>query len=335
MVRRGAVATPRACDLTADADHCDDLPRRGRPPTGRTSGTGRRPTEECLDGRTDVDVRAVHRVGQRLERAARADAATDGERRDAVAAPGRAPPRHGGRRLGLGALARRRRSLWLLVRLHRLAGPARRQPPSSRIDPFSNKPTTSSPSTTSRRRSRRGSSSTWSCRSVGVAAAVTVLVPRDRPADGVLHRQGRQAVGPAGADRGGAAAAVGRLPRQGLRLEGDAAAGLASSASTAAAGSSQSVFGWTPGFGWIAVVLALTYLWLPYMVLPIYAGLERLPAVAARRLRRPRRPAVADVPLGGRAAARPVDRRRVDLHVLAVARRLHHPQGRHRGQGAD
>jgi putative spermidine/putrescine transport system permease protein len=39
-----------------------------------------------------------------------------------------------------------------------------------------------------------------------------------------------------------------------------------------------SVFGWTPGFGWIAVVLALSYLWLPYMILPIYAGLDRLPA---------------------------------------------------------
>ena len=39
----------------------------------------------------------------------------------------------------------------------------------------------------------------------------------------------------------------------------------------------DSVFGWTPGFGYIAVVLALTYLWVPYMVLPIYTGLERLP----------------------------------------------------------
>jgi putative spermidine/putrescine transport system permease protein len=38
-----------------------------------------------------------------------------------------------------------------------------------------------------------------------------------------------------------------------------------------------SVFGWTPGFGMVAVILALTYLWLPYMVLPIYAGLDRLP----------------------------------------------------------
>ena len=38
-----------------------------------------------------------------------------------------------------------------------------------------------------------------------------------------------------------------------------------------------SVFGWTPGFGWTAVILSLSYLWLPYMVLPIYAGLDRLP----------------------------------------------------------
>jgi putative spermidine/putrescine transport system permease protein len=32
-----------------------------------------------------------------------------------------------------------------------------------------------------------------------------------------------------------------------------------------------------PGYGQGAAVLTLTYLWLPYMVLPVYAGLERLP----------------------------------------------------------
>jgi putative spermidine/putrescine transport system permease protein len=32
-----------------------------------------------------------------------------------------------------------------------------------------------------------------------------------------------------------------------------------------------------PGFGLTATVIVLSYLWLPYMVLPIYAGLERLP----------------------------------------------------------
>ena len=33
----------------------------------------------------------------------------------------------------------------------------------------------------------------------------------------------------------------------------------------------------TPGYGLTAVILTLAYLWLPYMILPIYAGLERLP----------------------------------------------------------
>lgn len=37
------------------------------------------------------------------------------------------------------------------------------------------------------------------------------------------------------------------------------------------------VGGHGPGYGLGAVVLTLTYLWLPYMVLPVYAGLERLP----------------------------------------------------------
>jgi putative spermidine/putrescine transport system permease protein len=32
-----------------------------------------------------------------------------------------------------------------------------------------------------------------------------------------------------------------------------------------------------PGFGDIAMWLVFTYLWLPYMILPIYAGLERIP----------------------------------------------------------
>lgn len=33
----------------------------------------------------------------------------------------------------------------------------------------------------------------------------------------------------------------------------------------------------TPGYGLPATVLTLAYLWLPYMILPLYAGLERLP----------------------------------------------------------
>jgi len=33
----------------------------------------------------------------------------------------------------------------------------------------------------------------------------------------------------------------------------------------------------SPGFGMFAVIIGLTYLWLPYMILPIYAGLDLLP----------------------------------------------------------
>jgi putative spermidine/putrescine transport system permease protein len=33
----------------------------------------------------------------------------------------------------------------------------------------------------------------------------------------------------------------------------------------------------SPGFGEVAVWLVMSYLWLPYMILPIYAGLERIP----------------------------------------------------------
>ena len=33
----------------------------------------------------------------------------------------------------------------------------------------------------------------------------------------------------------------------------------------------------SPGYGVPATILTLAYLWLPYMILPIYAGLERLP----------------------------------------------------------
>ncbi|WP_240670310.1 ABC transporter permease [Actinoplanes solisilvae] len=38
----------------------------------------------------------------------------------------------------------------------------------------------------------------------------------------------------------------------------------------------DSLFG-GPGYGLFATIIVLSYLWLPYMILPIYAGLERLP----------------------------------------------------------
>lgn len=33
----------------------------------------------------------------------------------------------------------------------------------------------------------------------------------------------------------------------------------------------------SPGFGFAGIVIGLSYLWLPYMILPVYAGFERLP----------------------------------------------------------
>lgn len=39
----------------------------------------------------------------------------------------------------------------------------------------------------------------------------------------------------------------------------------------------ESTLGGSPGYGWLAVVLVLTYLWLPYMVLPVYVGVQNIP----------------------------------------------------------
>ncbi|GAB6857448.1 ABC transporter permease [Microbacterium xylanilyticum] len=36
--------------------------------------------------------------------------------------------------------------------------------------------------------------------------------------------------------------------------------------------------GHTPGYGIAATIITLSYLWLPYVILPIYAGLERVPS---------------------------------------------------------
>ena len=85
----------------------------------------------------------------------------------------------------------------------------------------------------------------------------------------------------------------------------------------------------TPGYGLTATIITLSYLWLPYVILPIYAGLERVPDSLLE----------ASADLGGktwrtlpssccRCSSR--DHRRHDLQLLAVARRLHHGQHRRR-----
>ena len=44
----------------------------------------------------------------------------------------------------------------------------------------------------------------------------------------------------------------------------------------------------TPGYGMVATTVTLAYLWLPYMILPVYAALGRVPDSLFRGLRRPR-----------------------------------------------
>jgi putative spermidine/putrescine transport system permease protein len=39
----------------------------------------------------------------------------------------------------------------------------------------------------------------------------------------------------------------------------------------------REAFGRTPGYGLWGTIVTLSYLWLPYMVIPLYAGLDRLP----------------------------------------------------------
>ena len=80
----------------------------------------------------------------------------------------------------------------------------------------------------------------------------------------------------------------------------------------------------------VAVWLVFTYIWLPFMILPVYAALERIPHSLPRGLARPRRAGLADVPHGDPAARAARRRRRLDLHVLADARRLHHADARRR-----
>ena len=70
--------------------------------------------------------------------------------------------------------------------------------------------------------------------------------------------------------------------------------------------------------------IVFSYLWLPYMILPIYAGLERVPnSLLEARPTSARGP--DDVPAGGAAARLPGPRGRLDLHLLADPRRLHRP----------
>ena len=79
-----------------------------------------------------------------------------------------------------------------------------------------------------------------------------------------------------------------------------------------------------PGFGNVATWLVFSYLWLPFMILPVYAGLERIPSSLLEASADLGAHGVPDA-LARRPPARPArGRGRLDLHLLADARRLHH-----------
>ena len=95
---------------------------------------------------------------------------------------------------------------------------------------------------------------------------------------------GRQAADAGAARRLDPAAAVVRLPRQGLRLAADPEPGRGSLNWVLAPFGLEG-----PGYGDVAVWLVMSYLWLPYMIIPIFAGLERHPELDPRGVGRPRR----------------------------------------------
>ena len=138
----------------------------------------------------------------------------------------------------------------------------------------------------------------------------------------VLHGAGGTAAAAEPARGGGAGAAVGVVPRQGLRLAGDA---------PARGSDGRRSFGSTPGYGLVAVVLTLTYLWLPYMILPVYAGLRAAAGGASRGVGGPRR--LGGVRRSGGSCCRrscPSIVAGLDLHLLAEPRRLHRRADRRR-----
>ena len=78
------------------------------------------------------------------------------------------------------------------------------------------------------------------------------------------------------------------------------------------------------------VWLVFTYVWLPFMILPVYGGARADPGLVRRGVARPRRERTDDVPARHPAARAARRRRRLDLHVLAHARRLRHAAARRR-----
>ena len=146
---------------------------------------------------------------------------------------------------------------------------------------------------------------------------------RPRVPDRVLHGARRLASDARPARRPRARPALGELPRQGVRVADDPLRGRRHQLGA------RAVRLHFDGLSTVGLWLVFTYLWLPFMILPIYAGLERIPSSFLE----------ASADLGGRSfttftrvilpARVPGDRRRLDLHVLPDARRLHRARADH------
>ena len=91
-----------------------------------------------------------------------------------------------------------------------------------------------------------------------------------------------------------------------------------------------SLGGFLPGdIDWLSghstvVVLGLVYGYVPYMIIPLYAGLDRLPTLARRERPRPRREPHVGVLAGHPADGSPDRGRERAAHLPADARRLLH-----------
>ena len=133
---------------------------------------------------------------------------------------------------------------------------------------------------------------------------------------------------------------VGELPREGLRVaphprEGRHPQLVLQRRRRAAPRSTHSSR--SPGIGgpslassYLGMFIVFVYMWLPYMILPIAAALERVPAsllqASADLGARPRHH-VSHSDLAARNAGA---RSRIGVHLLADAGRLHHPEHRRR-----
>jgi hypothetical protein len=76
---------------------------------------------------------------------------------------------------------------------------------------------------------------------------------------------------------------------------------------------------------YIGTFLVFVYVWLPYMILPTQAALERVPGNLIEASADLGANAAADLPQRDLPAGAAGHHRRLDLHLLADAGRLHHP----------